>query len=91
MACRHLADYEHRRQGASRRFNALLDLDGKPAAYAVYRVKEEWEEGYPRGEVRVAEAFARHSDATRDLALLVQHRPDDAREVRARRSRFRSF
>ena len=60
-----LADYEHRRQGASRRFNALLDLDGKPAAYAVYRVKEEWE-GYPRGEVRVAEAFATSPDATRD-------------------------
>jgi predicted acetyltransferase len=62
-----LADYEHRRQGASRRFNALLELDGEPAAYAVYRVKDEWEEGYPRGEVRVAEAFATSPDSTRDL------------------------
>ena len=62
-----LADYEHRRQGASRRFNALLELDGEPAAYAVYRVKEEWEEGYPRGEVRVAEAFATSPESTRDL------------------------
>jgi predicted acetyltransferase len=62
-----LADYEHRRQGASRRFNALLELDGEPAAYAVYRVKEEWEEGYPRGEVRVTEAFATSADSARDL------------------------
>jgi predicted acetyltransferase len=62
-----LADYEHRRQGASRRFNALVELDGEPAAYAVYRVKEDWDEGFPRGEVRVAEAFATSPDATRDL------------------------
>jgi predicted acetyltransferase len=62
-----LADYEHRRQGASRRFNALLEVDGEPAGYAVYRVKEEWEEGYPRGEVRVAEAFATSPESTREL------------------------
>jgi predicted acetyltransferase len=62
-----LADYEHRRQGASKRFNALVDLDGEPAAYAVYRVKEEWDEGYPRGEVRVTEAFGTSPDAIRDL------------------------
>jgi predicted acetyltransferase len=62
-----LADYEHRREGASRRFNALLELDGEPAAYAVYRVKEDWDNGYPRGEVRVTEAFATSADATRDL------------------------
>jgi predicted acetyltransferase len=62
-----LADYDHRRQGASRRFNALLELDGQPAAYAVYRVKEDWDDGYPRGEVRVVEAFATSPDSTRDL------------------------
>ena len=62
-----LADYEHRRQGASRRFNALLELDGDPAAYAVYRVKEDWDEGYPRGEVRLVEAFATSPESTREL------------------------
>jgi predicted acetyltransferase len=62
-----LADYEHRRRGASKRFNALLELDGEDAAYAVYRVKEEWEEGYPRGDVRVTEAFATSPESTRDL------------------------
>jgi predicted acetyltransferase len=62
-----LADYEHRRQGASRRFNALLELDGEATAYAVYRVKEDWDDGYPRGEVRVVEAFATSTDSARDL------------------------
>lgn len=62
-----LADYERRRRDASKRFNALLELDGEDAAYAVYRVKEEWEEGYPRGEVRVAEAFATSPESTREL------------------------
>jgi predicted acetyltransferase len=62
-----LADYEHRRRGASKRFNALLELDGEDAGYAVYRVKDEWEDGYPRGEVRLVEAFATSPEATRDL------------------------
>jgi predicted acetyltransferase len=62
-----LADYEHWRQGASKRFNALLELDGKPAGYAVYRIKDEWKDGYPKGQVRVVEAFATSPVATREL------------------------
>lgn len=62
-----LADYEHSRHGASRRFNALLELDGAPAAYAVYRVKDEWDDGYPKGQVKVVEAFATSAAATREL------------------------
>src|SRR5215210_8786388 len=52
-----LRDYEHRRRGASRRYNALLELDGESAAYAVYRVKGEWADNYARGEVLIVEAF----------------------------------
>ena len=62
-----LADYEHWRRGASRRFNALLELDGDPAGYAVYRVKEEWSDGYPNGQVKLVEAFAATPAATREL------------------------
>jgi predicted acetyltransferase len=62
-----LADYEHRRRGASKRYNALLELDGAPAGYAVYRIKEEWEDGYPKGQVQVVEAFATSPAATREL------------------------
>ena len=62
-----LADYEHWRRGASKRFYALLELDGEHAGYALYRVKEEWDDGYPGGQVRVLEAFATSAAATREL------------------------
>jgi predicted acetyltransferase len=62
-----LADYEHRRRGASRRFYAAVELDGEVAAYAVYRVKDEWADGYPQGEVRLVESFSVSPPATREL------------------------
>jgi predicted acetyltransferase len=60
-------DYEHRRRGASKRFNAALELDGEVRGYAIYRVKEGWEAGYPKGEVMIIEAFADSAAATREL------------------------
>lgn len=62
-----LPDPEHWRRGAGPKFYAVLELDGAPAGYAMYRVKSEWEQGIPRGEVRVIEAFATSSAATREL------------------------
>jgi predicted acetyltransferase len=62
-----LADYEHWRRGASKRFYALLELDGEPAGYALYRVKDEWEDAYPNGQVKIHEAFATSADAAREL------------------------
>ena len=62
-----LADYEHWRRGASKRFYALLELDGEPSAYALYRVKDEWDDGYPKGQVRVHESVATSPDAAREL------------------------
>jgi predicted acetyltransferase len=62
-----LADYEHWRHGASKRFNAALELDGEIAGYAIYRVKDEWEHGYPKGEVQIVEALADSASATREL------------------------
>ena len=62
-----LADPERWRHGASRKSYALLELDGEDAAYAVYRVKNEWERGFPKGEVRVTEAFATSPAAEREL------------------------
>jgi predicted acetyltransferase len=62
-----LADYEHWRRGASKRFYALLELDGELSGYALYRVKDEWDDGYPKGQVRVLEAFATSPAAAREL------------------------
>jgi predicted acetyltransferase len=62
-----LADPEAWRRGAGPKFYAAVELDGAPAGYAVYRIKSEWDHGIPRGEVRVAEAFATSATAARDL------------------------
>jgi predicted acetyltransferase len=62
-----LADPENWRRGASAKFFALFELDGEPAAYAVYRIKEEWERGFPKGVVRVLESFALGSAAEREV------------------------
>jgi predicted acetyltransferase len=62
-----LVDPEHWRHGAGPKFYAALELDGEVAGYAIYRFKEEWDEGMPRGELRVLEATAASSMATREL------------------------
>jgi predicted acetyltransferase len=62
-----LADPEQWRRGASPKYVAVLELDGEPAAYAIYRVKGEWEGGFPKGVVRVVEALAASTTAEREL------------------------
>jgi predicted acetyltransferase len=62
-----LADPEHWRNGASPKFYALLEVDGEPQGYALYRLKPKWEQGSPRGELRVNEAFAASPAATAEL------------------------
>jgi predicted acetyltransferase len=62
-----LADPESWRRGASKRFHAVFERDGEALGYASYRVKGEWEDGFPKGEVRVVEAFALTLEA--ELAL----------------------
>lgn len=37
-----MADPEFRRRGAGRKFHAILERDGQPVAYALYRIKQEW-------------------------------------------------
>jgi predicted acetyltransferase len=63
-----LADPEHwRRSGFGPKFYAVLELDGEPAGYALYRLKGEWTRGVPQGELRVIEAIADGPVATREL------------------------
>ncbi len=62
-----LADPERWRRGAGPKFFAVVDIDGAPAAYAVYRTKQNWDEGIPRGDVRVIDACATTTTATREL------------------------
>ena len=62
-----LADPEHWRRGAGPKFFALLELDGEPAGFAMYRIKQSWEHGYSTSELRVGDAFATSGRATREL------------------------
>lgn len=62
-----LADPEDIRRGAGPKFFALLELDGEPAGYAMYRIKQAWEHGYSTSELRVGDAFATSLRATREL------------------------
>jgi predicted acetyltransferase len=62
-----LADFEHWRDGAGPKFYALLELDGEPAGYTTYRLASKWEEGAPRGELRIQEALATTPEASMEL------------------------
>ena len=63
---RRILDDPARRQ-AGPLHRALLELDGEPAGYALYRVKQEWEGGSSKGAVTILEAFASSPEATREL------------------------
>lgn len=62
-----LPDPEHWREGHGPKFFAVLEIEGAPVGYALYRIKEKWEEHTPRGELRVVEAFATTPEATAEL------------------------
>jgi predicted acetyltransferase len=62
-----LADPERWRRGAGPKFFALLELDGEPAGFAIYRIKQNWEQGYSLSDLRVGDAFATSTRATREL------------------------
>ena len=45
----------------------VLELDGKPAGYALYTVKQEWEHGSSTGTMTIIEAVAPEPEAAREL------------------------
>ncbi|MDQ3952991.1 MAG: GNAT family N-acetyltransferase [Actinomycetota bacterium] len=48
-------------------FRTLLEQDGEPAGYAVYKVHHRWEQGVSRGNVELREVMASTPRATRDV------------------------
>ena len=61
---RTLADSEWRREGGGELAFAVLELDGKPEAYAVYRLNFSYTEGVPTGKTVVIEAMGATPAAT---------------------------
>lgn len=64
---RTLADLAWMRAGGGELVCALLEIDGAPAAYALYRFDAKWERNIPAGVVRVSEAMATTPDAMRAI------------------------
>jgi predicted acetyltransferase len=63
-----LYDPEHMRHGASPLFSAVLELDGKAAAYVTYRVRAKWaDDATPQSKVEVAEILATSPTSTREI------------------------
>jgi predicted acetyltransferase len=64
---RNLPDPPDRRQGGGEKNVVVLELDGEPAGYALYRIHTKFEEGASAGHVDVIEAIADGPLATREL------------------------
>jgi predicted acetyltransferase len=64
---RRLNDDPTRRRGGGPQERALLELDGEPAGYALYRVAQDWESGSSKGTVTIQEVVTPTPEATREL------------------------
>lgn len=62
-----LNDAPHRRQGAGVLQHAVLELDGKPAGYALYRIAFSFEDAICTSKVMVVEAVGDSAVATREI------------------------
>ena len=62
---RTLADLSWQRRGGGPLNRAVLEVDGRPQGYALYRLKHESNLGIPESSVVVQEALATSPDATR--------------------------
>ncbi len=66
-SARRLADPEWGREGGGEMVRALLALDGRPAAYALYRMHFSAERGIPNGFTSVIEAVGDSPESTREI------------------------
>ncbi|MFT4097852.1 MAG: GNAT family N-acetyltransferase [Rhodoblastus sp.] len=64
---RNLADAAWARAGGGELNCALIEIDGRPAAYALYRFDQKWDRNLPAGVVRVIEAMALSPEAMRAI------------------------
>ena len=68
---RNLDDPPERRNGGGVKNAVLVELDGEPAAYALYRVNPKWESGSSVGQVDILEAVGDGPVATQELWRLL--------------------
>jgi predicted acetyltransferase len=58
-----LADLEFNRQGFSPQYRVVYEADGKPAGFALYRIKMDWDATGPIGVLRLDSLIAASADA----------------------------
>jgi predicted acetyltransferase len=58
-----LADPETRREGFSPHYRVVYEVEGKPAGFALYRIKMDWDATGPIGVLRVESLIAASADA----------------------------
>ena len=64
---RQTSDPPERRQGGGQKNYAVLELDGRDAAYAMYRLRSSFEAGASTGSVEVSEAMGDSPEGTREI------------------------
>ncbi len=64
---RQLRDDPDQRDGWGEKYVAVLELDGKPAAYAIYRLKPDWEESAPKGKLAAIDVQALTHEAFAEM------------------------
>jgi predicted acetyltransferase len=62
-----LRDPEDRRRGGGPLWRAVLEIEGRPEAYALYRVFSNWDGGVNTGYTQVEEAIGTTPEATREI------------------------
>lgn len=62
-----LADPESSRRGAGPQFYAVHESGNEIDGYAIYRMRHDWPQGVPSGELQVVEAYGVSRDATREV------------------------
>ena len=62
-----LADLEHWRDGSGPQFRAVLEREGRPEGYALYRLEHSWPEGFPGGTLHIQELLATDAAGWRDV------------------------
>ena len=62
-----LADPPERREGGGPKRYAVIELDGKPDAYAIYRHRPGWEQGSSVAKLEVLEALGATPQATAEI------------------------
>jgi predicted acetyltransferase len=62
-----MADAEYSRHGAGPKQRVIFEVDGRAEGYALYRIRDDWDERGPKAILEVPEAIATSPRATREL------------------------